>query len=58
MGKGDRVRGYQGNTVDAFLICLKLPEMTRSALPAKADITKRDPHVRFVPKADTSPPHR
>jgi anion-transporting ArsA/GET3 family ATPase len=23
-----------------------------SALPPKADITERDPHVRFVPKAD------
>jgi len=25
-----------------------------SALPPKADITKRDGHVRFVPKADIS----
>jgi hypothetical protein len=23
-----------------------------SALPPKADITERDPHVRFVPRAD------
>ena len=26
-----------------------------SALPPKADIVERDRHVRFVPKADTSP---
>jgi hypothetical protein len=27
-----------------------------SALPPKADIAKRDHHVRFVPKADVRPP--
>jgi hypothetical protein len=26
-----------------------------SALPPKADIAERDPHVRFVPKADIDP---
>jgi hypothetical protein len=28
------------------------PRSFMSALPPKADITERDPHVRFVPRAD------
>jgi hypothetical protein len=31
------------------------PEISMSALPPKADIVDRNPHVRFVPKADIGP---